>query len=148
MQENSIRLAGYLGKDPELKFTPTGTPVVKVKLAESQRYLSKNQQVEHTDWHTLVFWGDLAKFAAAHYLKGDNIAIQGTYRSRKFTPQDGSERTVWEVTVFKSAKLHRDPKNREEPEPNLEARDAREEFPIPENAPLGSYGDSSNWPIH
>ena len=68
-------------------------------MAEGYRYTNRNNQPqEHTNWHSLVFYGDLAEIAAL-YEKGDNIFVEGTLQMRRFTPQDGSQRTVYEIIV-------------------------------------------------
>ena len=107
MQKNRIELAGHLASKPEGRFLPSGTPVANVRMAEGYRYTDRNnQQQEHTNWHNLVFYGDLAEIALT-YEKGDNIFVDGTLQTRKFTPKDGSPRTVYEVvarTTFVIAK--------------------------------------------
>lgn len=107
MQKNRIELAGYLAAKPEARYLPSGTPVANARLAEGYRFTDRNNQAqEHTNWHSLVFYGELAEIALS-YEKGDNVHVEGTLQSRKFTPRDGSPRTVFEVvarTVYLLAK--------------------------------------------
>jgi single-strand DNA-binding protein len=107
MQKNRIELAGFLAARPELRYLPSGTPVANARLAEGYRYTDRSGQAqEHTNWHSLVFYGDLAEVAVG-YDKGDNIFVEGTLQTRKFTPRDGSPRTVHEViarTVYQIMK--------------------------------------------
>lgn len=107
MQQNRIELAGYLAAKPEIRYLPSGTPVANARLAEGYRYTDRNNQTqEHTNWHSLVFYGELADIAVS-YEKGDNLRIEGTLQTRRFTPKDGSPRTVYEVvarTVYQIAK--------------------------------------------
>ena len=107
MHQNRIELAGYFAAKPETRYLPSGTPVANARLAEGYRYTDRNnQEQEHTNWHSLVFYGELADIAAS-YEKGDNIRVEGTFQTRKFTPRDGSPRTVYEViarTVYQIAK--------------------------------------------
>jgi single-strand DNA-binding protein len=107
VHKNRIELAGFLASKPECRYLPSGTPVANVRMAEGYRYTDRNnQQQEHTNWHNLVFYGDLAEIALT-YEKGDNIFVDGTLQTRKFTPKDGSPRTVYEVvarTTFVIAK--------------------------------------------
>ncbi len=99
MQKNRIELAGYLGGKPSVRYLPSGTPVANVRMAEGYRYTDRNNQTqEHTNWHSLVFYGDLADIAAM-FEKGDNIFVEGTLQTRQFTPKDGSQRTVYEVVA-------------------------------------------------
>ena len=99
MQKNRIELAGYLAAKPEVRYLPSGTPVANARLAEGYKYKDRNdQQQEHTNWHSVVFYGDLADIAVT-FDKGDNIFVEGTLQTRKFTPRDGSPRTVHEVVA-------------------------------------------------
>ena len=94
MQKNRIELAGYLGGRPSVRYLPSGTPVANVRIAEGYRYTDRNNQTqEHTNWHSLVFYGDLADIVAL-YEKGDNIFVEGTLQTRQFTPKDGNDMLV------------------------------------------------------
>lgn len=99
MQKNRIELAGYLAAKPELRHLPSGTQVANARLAEGYRFVDRNKQEQrHTNWHNLVFYGDISDIAAS-FEKGDNLLIEGTLQTRQFTPKDGSQRTVYEVIV-------------------------------------------------
>ena len=99
MQKNRIELAGYLAAKPEVRYLPSGTPVANARLAEGYRYKDRNDQLqEHTNWHSVVFYGELSQIAAS-FDKGDNLFVEGTLQTRKFTPRDGSQRTVYEVVA-------------------------------------------------
>ena len=64
MQKNRIELAGYLADKPQVRYMPSGMPVANVRMAEGYRYTDRNNQSqEHTNWHNLVFYGDLAEIA-------------------------------------------------------------------------------------
>jgi len=66
MQKNRIELAGYLGGRPSVRHLPSGTPVANVRMAESYRYTDRNNQTqEHTNWHSVVFYGELADITSA-----------------------------------------------------------------------------------
>src|SRR5947209_20516202 len=99
MQKNRIELAGYLGGRPSVRYLPSGTPVANVRIAEGYRYKDRNNQTqEHTNWHSLVFYGDLGDIVAL-YEKGDNIFVEGTLQNRQFTPKDVSTRNVHQINV-------------------------------------------------
>lgn len=99
MQMNRIEIAGFLAARPEARYLPSGTKVANARLGESHRYNgSDNQPVTQTNWHSLTFYNSLAD-QALKYDKGTNLFIEGTVQQRKFTPKDGSERTVHEVIV-------------------------------------------------
>ena len=97
MQMNRIELAGYLGGDPQSRYLGSGTKVATVRLAESYRFTTRDQQEqEHTNWHNLVFYGPLADLAES-FKKGDNVFVEGTMQVRQYTPVDGHQRTHYEV---------------------------------------------------
>jgi single-strand DNA-binding protein len=99
MQKNRIEIAGVLAAKPELRFLPSGTKVANARLAEDYGYRDKDGKlITHTNWHSLAFYDEVAAIAAT-YEKGDNVFVEGTVEQRKFTPKDGSERTVHEVIV-------------------------------------------------
>src|SRR5207302_10679248 len=99
MQSNRIELAGYLAAKPELRFLPSGTKVANVRLGETYRFNSRDGKSQsHTNWHSLVFYNDIADVAMT-YEQGENIWVEGTLQQRKFTPADGSTRTVHEIHV-------------------------------------------------
>ena len=99
MQKNRIELAGYLAAKPELRYLPSGTKVANARIGESYRYRDGEGQAQtHTNWHSLSFYDDLADVALT-YGQGENLFVEGTLQQRKFTPKDGSTRTVWEVVV-------------------------------------------------
>lgn len=143
MQKNRIELAGYLAAKPEVRYLPSGTPVANVRMAEGYRYTDRNQQQqEHVNWHNLVFYGDLAEIALT-FEKGENIHVDGTLQTRRFTPKDGSPRTVYEVvarTVFLIAKPRT---TKEAPTDNdPQARPAA----MPESLNGGSDVEEEVWP--
>jgi single-strand DNA-binding protein len=99
MQKNRIELAGYLAAKPELRYLPSGTKVANARMGESYRYSNQEGQAQsHTNWHSLTFYDDLADVALT-YEQGENLWVEGTLQQRKFTPKDGSTRTVYEVVV-------------------------------------------------
>ena len=99
MQMNRIEIAGYTAVDPEMRYLPSGTKVVNLRLGESHRYTGTDKQaVTQTNWHNLTFYNALAEQAMS-FKKGVNIFVEGSVQQRKFTPRDGSERTVHEIVV-------------------------------------------------
>jgi single-strand DNA-binding protein len=100
MQRNRLEVAGYLAAKPAVRYLPSGTPIVNVRLGESYRYQDPDgKPQQHTNWHSLSFYGDLSRVAMT-FDKGDNIFVEGTIEQRQFTPKgDGLQRTVHEVVV-------------------------------------------------
>jgi single-strand DNA-binding protein len=100
MQMNRVAVAGFLVKKPERKFLPSGTPVTNARVGESSRYKNGNGEIkQHTNWHSLRFYGELANIALA-LEKGDNVYVDGRIEQREFTPRDGSKtRRAHEIVV-------------------------------------------------
>lgn len=143
MQKNRIELAGFLAAKPEVRHLPSGTPVANARLAEGYRYTDRNNQTqEHTNWHNLVFYGDLAEVAAT-YEKGENLFIEGTLQTRKFTPSDGSQRTVYEVIVRNSNLITKPRVAREAQSDNVPASTQQ----VASNPPVEEEGHEPIWPM-
>ena len=95
---NAICLMGRLTGDPELKTTQSGVSVTSFSVAVDRAYRSKDQE-RQTDFINCVAWRNTAEFISRFFHKGQRIALQGSLQSRKYTANDGSQRTVYEVVV-------------------------------------------------
>jgi single-strand DNA-binding protein len=94
---NTITIVGKVGGDPEVKYTPSGTAVVKLSVADEERV----KGTKKTHWHTCVGWGKLAEDVIAPYVhKGDNIHIVGRVSYNKWE-KDGQKHTSTEITIEK-----------------------------------------------
>ena len=143
MQKNRIELAGFLGNRPSVRYLPSGTPVANVRMAEGYRYSDRNSQIqEHTNWHSVVFYGDLAEIAA-RYDKGDNIFVEGTLQTRQFTPKDGSTRTVYEVVARTAHQIVRTSTAKEPPADN---DPQAVESPVRNEPAMEVDADDDAWP--
>jgi single-strand DNA-binding protein len=96
--KNRIEVSGYLTARPSLRHLPSGTAVANMRMGETYPYLSQGKLEQHTNWHSLSFYGDLAGLAAT-FDKGDHLFVAGSMEQRQFTPVDGSKRTIWELIV-------------------------------------------------
>jgi single-strand DNA-binding protein len=145
MQKNRIELAGYLAAKPEVRYLPSGTPVANARLAEGYRYKDRNDQLqEHTNWHSVVFYGELSQLATS-LDKGDNVFVEGTLQTRKFTPRDGSQRTVYEVVARSVHQIARSRNGKDAPSDN--APDAEETVVTePQEEAQESADDGEIWP--
>ena len=143
MQKNRIEIAGYLAAKPEARYLPSGTQVANARVAEGYRYIDRNHQPqEHTNWHNLVFYGELAEIALT-YEKGDNIHVDGTLQTRKFTPKDGSTRTVYEVVARTTFLIAKPRTQKEAPADNdPQGRSAA----MPETVNGDSHVEEEVWP--
>ena len=110
MYDNSVRLIGFLGKDAEKRIARNKTPYVILSLATTVRWRSKESQenVERTEWHRLVAWGNLAKFAGT-LKRGNHISAEGELRYRVISDTKHSEvdHRLAEIHLAKIGKLDR-----------------------------------------
>jgi len=97
---NKVILIGRLGKDPELKYTPSGAPVVRFTLATDEVFKDRNgEQQKRTEWHTIVAWSKLAEICGEYLTKGKQVYIEGSIRSRQWEDQSGNKRTSYEIVA-------------------------------------------------
>jgi single-strand DNA-binding protein len=95
---NKVLLIGNLGKDPEVRYTPDGSPVATFSLATSDSWTDKSgSRQEHTEWHTIVAWNKLADLCKRFLSKGRQVYIEGRIRSREWTDRDGNKKRTTEV---------------------------------------------------
>jgi len=95
---NKVFLAGRLTRDPELRYTPEGTPVAKLGLAVSRQYTTRTgEKREETLFVNVDTWDKQAEFVAKYFEKGRPIFIEGRLRSRSWEAEGGQKRSVVEV---------------------------------------------------
>lgn len=95
---NKVMLIGNVGRDPELKFTPSGIPVISFRLATSETWKDREGDVkEHTDWHTIVAWRGLAEVINKLVKKGSRVYIEGRLQTRNFEDKNNNKRHVVEI---------------------------------------------------
>ena len=105
---NKVMLIGYLGADPEKRFTPSGVSVVAVNIATSSQYKDSNEQtVTKTEWHKLVFWRKLADILASYTKKGSLIYVEGRLQTREWQDKDAQKRYTTEIVVERLQLLDR-----------------------------------------
>jgi single stranded DNA-binding protein len=100
MQENRFQLAGYLAAKPTLSYLPSSVPVANARLGQTYRFTRNDNPAEHTNWFSLVFYGDLAMLAT-ELEKGTNLYVDGTLDQRPYIGQDKCKRYIYEVSVRK-----------------------------------------------
>jgi single-strand DNA-binding protein len=95
---NKVILVGRLGKDPELKYTPSGAPVAKFSLATDESFKDKTGEKQNrTEWHNIVAWNKLAEICGEYLTKGKLVYIEGSIRSRQWQDQSGNKRTSYDI---------------------------------------------------
>jgi single-strand DNA-binding protein len=91
-------LIGNVGRDPELKHTPSGIPVISFRLATSETWKDRDNNIrEHTDWHTIVAWRGLAEVINKIIHKGSRVYIEGRIQTRTFEDRNNNRRHVVEI---------------------------------------------------
>ncbi|MDF3079152.1 MAG: single-stranded DNA-binding protein [Sphingobacteriaceae bacterium] len=97
---NSVRLAGFLGTEPEAKTVGQNKKMVRFSIATNDSYKNeKGEKVEETQWHNLVMWGNTAQIAEKFLHKGSEVTVEGKLTSRNYTDKDGIKRYVTEIVV-------------------------------------------------
>ena len=95
---NKVILLGNLGRDPELRYTASGTPVASFSIATSRQWRDNqtNDMREETEWHDIVCWGRTAEVASQYLTKGRQVYIEGELRTNSWE-QEGETRSKKEV---------------------------------------------------
>lgn len=103
---NQVVLIGRMGKDPELRYTPSGVAVASFSLAVNRRFKSPSGEQE-TDWLDIVVWKQQAEFAANYLGKGRLVCVEGRLQVRNWVAQDGTKRKAVEVVANRITGLDR-----------------------------------------
>lgn len=98
MSFNKVILVGNLGRDPELRYTPQGTPVCSFSMATNERRKDKTGEMQdHTTWFKVTLWNRTAEAASQYLEKGRPVYIEGRLRVEEYTDRDGKTRHSLEV---------------------------------------------------
>jgi len=100
MSFNRIIIVGNLGRDPELRYTPQGTPVCTFTMATNDRRKDKSGEMQdQTTWFRITLWNRQAETASQYLHKGKSVYIEGRLRVEEYTDRDGKPRHSLEVTA-------------------------------------------------
>jgi len=139
---NKVILIGNLGKDPDVRYLPSGEAVTNITLATTETWKDKNSgdKKEATEWHRVVFFRKLAEIAGKYLKKGTQVYIEGSLKTRKWQDKDGQERYTTEITADsmkmlggKSEGSDNKPSSRpskEQPEPSGSFGDFEDDIPF------------------
>ena len=96
---NKVILIGRLGKDPELKYTASGTPFCRFSMATDDVWNDKasGERQEKTEWHNIVVWDRLAEICNQYLTKGRLVYIEGSLQTREWDDQEGNKRRTTEI---------------------------------------------------
>lgn len=127
---NRVQLIGFLGANPELRYTPEREAIARVRIATSETWKKNGAKQEKTEWHNLVFFGKLAEIVGDHLKKGAAVYIEGRLQTRSWD-KDGETRYSTEIVADVMRMLPNG--NRDKPEPKT---------PVP--APKGRFNGSQS----
>lgn len=98
---NKVTLIGNLTRDPELRYTPSGTAVCTFGVATNRSWLPEGatERKEETEFHKIVAWNKLAELCSQLLAKGRKVFVEGRLSTRSFTGQDGFQRTITEIVI-------------------------------------------------
>ncbi|MGQ0579098.1 MAG: single-stranded DNA-binding protein [Betaproteobacteria bacterium] len=95
---NKVILIGNLGRDPEVRYMPSGDAVANISIATTETWKDKNgEKQEKTEWHRVAMFGKTAEIAGEYLKKGSQVYIEGRLETRKWTDKEGQERTTTEI---------------------------------------------------
>jgi single-strand DNA-binding protein len=95
-----LTLIGHLGKDPEMRYTPTGVPVTSFNVATSRRWTNANgESQEKTTWFRVTCWRKLAETTAQYLKKGRLVLVEGEVDAAAYSDREGSPKASLEVTA-------------------------------------------------
>lgn len=98
---NKVILVGNLGRDPEVRYLPSGSAVTNFSIATSSGWKDKQtgEQQERTEWHRVVTFNRLAEIASEYLHKGSKVYIEGSLRTQKWTDKSGQDRYTTEIVA-------------------------------------------------
>lgn len=103
---NKVILIGNLGKDPEVRYAPSGDAIANVTLATTENWKDKNgEKQEKTEWHRVAFFGKTAEVVGQYLKKGSQVYVEGRIQTRKWTDKEGQERYTTEIVADKMQML-------------------------------------------
>ena len=96
---NKVIVLGNLGKDPEVRYMPSGSAICSVTIATSRQWKDKTsgERQEETEWHRVTFFDRMAEVAGEYLKKGKSVYVEGRLKTRKWTDKDGVEKYTTEI---------------------------------------------------
>lgn len=97
---NKMMIIGHLGRDPEMRYTPSGRPVTTFSVATSRSWHSSDgERHEETEWFNVVAWGNLAEICNQHLHKGQQVYVEGRLQTRRWEDADGNKHFTTELVA-------------------------------------------------
>ena len=126
---NKVMIIGRLGRDPEMRYTPSGRPVTTFNVATTRTWNSSDgERHSETEWFNVVAWGSLAEICKQHLVKNQQVYIEGRLQTRKWEDNSGNKRSSTEIVANEMIIIgDRLENNSSDNEPGLQNQ---EEFPL------------------
>ena len=99
MSVNKVILIGNLGKDPEVRYTQSGTAVTNFTLATSRSFKKDGEKVDETEWHRVVAFGRTAEVCGEYLSKGKQVYVEGRIQTREWEDKEGNRRWTTEIII-------------------------------------------------
>jgi single-strand DNA-binding protein len=122
---NKVILVGNLGRDPEMRYMPSGDAVASFSIATTETWKDKGgERQEKTEWHRITMFGKQAEIAGQYLKKGSSVYVEGRLETRKWTDKEGHERQVTEVRADRMQMLGSGTGNSSSNESNSQGRNS------------------------
>ena len=97
---NKVMIIGHLGREPEMRYTPSGRPVTSFSVATTRSWNSPDgERREETEWFNVVAWGNLAEICKQYLNKGQQVYVEGRLQTRRWEDQEGKKHCTTEVVA-------------------------------------------------
>lgn len=133
---NKVMIIGHLGRDPEMRYTPSGRPVTSFSVATSRSWnTADGERRKETEWFNVVAWGNLAEICKQYLSKGRQVYVEGRLQTRHWEDEDGNRRSSVEIVAREMVMLGDKKKPSQDGEPDeddsFESDDILEEDEFP-----------------
>jgi single-strand DNA-binding protein len=114
---NRVIIVGNLGRDPEIRYMPSGDAIASLAVATTDKWKDKasGEQKEATEWHRISAFGKLAEIMGQYLKKGSQVYIEGKLKTRKYTDKDGVEKYSTEIVCDTMQMLGGKPEGGDQP---------------------------------
>jgi single-strand DNA-binding protein len=125
---NKVMIIGRLGKDPEMRYTPSGRPVTNFSVATSRSWnTSDGERRTETEWFNVVAWGSLAEICNQYLVKGQQVYVEGRLQSRSWEDSEGKRHSAVEIVANEMIMLG---DRRTSDDPSSDDKSDMDEFPF------------------
>ncbi|MEA4906168.1 MAG: single-stranded DNA-binding protein [Chloroflexi bacterium] len=129
---NKVMIIGHLGRDPEMRYTPSGRPVTTFTVATSRTWnTTDGERHTETEWFNIVAWGNLAEICKQYLTKGQQVYVEGRLQTRRWEDAENVKHTSVEIVANEMMILgDRRDSNHPQTGENLEPDEIQDEFPF------------------